>query len=341
MAEIAHTADHLLHYLARLREDVIWKLAGLGEYDLRRPLTPTGSNVLGLVAHLAFVEIGYFGEVVGRSTGIPSPWDDPDADPNTDLWVSADTSSAEVIALYRQAGEHTAQVVRELGLEGPGYVSWWRAEAGEGAGCAVDVGRLLVHVTVETARHAGQIDILREQLDGRAGLSQQATNLPTGYDWAAHVERVKRRLGPPVAGQGANRGSEDAMGAPPNAAQAISRPSSPLVGIQRCRRSRQARDPVRHQRKNPPRRSNRPTATSASAARGASVTVPAGGRNSPSACGIIKQWQLESGPPARPPARPPSCGRPIPDLLIGGFLLAALGPPSSCGRPISTPPRSG
>ena len=54
----------LQRYLARAREAVLWKLDGLSEHDVRRPLTPTGTNLLGVVNHLAGVEAGYFGDGV-------------------------------------------------------------------------------------------------------------------------------------------------------------------------------------------------------------------------------------------------------------------------------------
>ena len=38
-------------YLRGARETLVWKLEGLSEYDMRRPLTPTGTNLLGLVKH--------------------------------------------------------------------------------------------------------------------------------------------------------------------------------------------------------------------------------------------------------------------------------------------------
>jgi hypothetical protein len=61
MAGLDPKADFHL-YLQEAREALLWKLDGLGEYDVRRPLVPTGTNLLGLVKHLASVELGYFGD---------------------------------------------------------------------------------------------------------------------------------------------------------------------------------------------------------------------------------------------------------------------------------------
>jgi hypothetical protein len=60
-------------YLQAARDALLWKLDGLSEYDLRRPLTPTGTNLLGLVKHVALVESGYFGETFGRPFDAPLP----------------------------------------------------------------------------------------------------------------------------------------------------------------------------------------------------------------------------------------------------------------------------
>ncbi|RSM43278.1 hypothetical protein DMB66_53620 [Actinoplanes sp. ATCC 53533] len=77
-------ADHR-RYLQIARDALLWKLEGLSEYDARRPLVPTGTNLLGLVKHVAGVEAGYFGETFGRPFGEPMPWLDEGAEPNADI----------------------------------------------------------------------------------------------------------------------------------------------------------------------------------------------------------------------------------------------------------------
>ena len=81
----------LLGYLQRGREAVVWKLEGASELDVRRPLTPTGTNLLGLVKHLASVDAGYLGEVFGRPFPEPMPWTEDD-DVNADMWATPDES---------------------------------------------------------------------------------------------------------------------------------------------------------------------------------------------------------------------------------------------------------
>lgn len=164
----------LLTNLERAREAMLWKLDGLSEYDLRRPLTPTGTNLLGLVKHLASVELGYFGEVMGRPSGIPLPWfdDDPNLPANADMFATAEESSEQIIELYRSAGRHTAETVAALQLDAPGRVPWW-GERGD-----VTLQQILVHMIAESHRHVGHADIVREAIDGAAGMRPGVDNLP-------------------------------------------------------------------------------------------------------------------------------------------------------------------
>ena len=109
MADLRDTKAALQHYLQEARDALLWKLEGLGERDLRLPRTPTGTNLLGIVRHVANVEIGYFGPTFGREWPHPDhPLrvgdEDADADPQADWWVPADVSAAEVAEFYRQVG---------------------------------------------------------------------------------------------------------------------------------------------------------------------------------------------------------------------------------------------
>src|SRR3954463_1082941 len=93
-------------YLQAARDALLWKLDGLSEYDVRRPLVPTGTNLLGLVKHVAFVETGYFGDTFGRPFGPPLPEPDIDDDPNSDMWATADESRDDIVGLYREVWAH-------------------------------------------------------------------------------------------------------------------------------------------------------------------------------------------------------------------------------------------
>jgi hypothetical protein len=69
-------------YLQDARDVLLWKLEGLSEYDIRRPLTPTGTNLLGLVRHLAGAEAWYFGATFGRPFAATALWITGDAEPD-------------------------------------------------------------------------------------------------------------------------------------------------------------------------------------------------------------------------------------------------------------------
>jgi uncharacterized damage-inducible protein DinB len=186
-------AKRELHdYLQQGREAVLWKLEGLSERDARRPLTPTGTNVLGLVKHLAGVEGGYFGEVFGRPFPEPMPWMDGDVDggaePNADMWATAAESREDVVGLYRRVWEHSDATVEALALTDRGEVPWWRPETR-----SVTLHRILVHVVAETHRHAGHADVVRELVDGEVGLRAGAGNLPArdAAWWSAYRARLQ------------------------------------------------------------------------------------------------------------------------------------------------------
>ena len=191
MADLRDPKAALHHYLQEARDALLWKLDGLGERDLRLPRTPTGTNLLGIVRHVAHVEIGYFGPTFGRAW--PSP-DHPlvvtdaafDADPQSDWWVPAEIPATEVADFYRDVAAFSDRTIADLPLEAPGAVPWWPEERRE-----VSLARIVVHVISDTTRHAGHADILREGIDGAAGLKVAATNLPD-VDWSAYVDRLTR-----------------------------------------------------------------------------------------------------------------------------------------------------
>ena len=95
------TADFHRH-LQEARDALLWKLDGLSEYDVRRPLVPTCTNLLGLVKHVAGVELGYFGDAFGRPHHEPLPEFDPN-EPNADMWATPDESRAEIVDLYHRS----------------------------------------------------------------------------------------------------------------------------------------------------------------------------------------------------------------------------------------------
>ncbi|MGH9232734.1 MAG: DinB family protein [Acidimicrobiales bacterium] len=143
--------------LDRHREAVLWKVEGLDDDELRRPMTPSGTNVLGLVKHLAAVEYGWFCEPFGRPTE-PLPFDEDDED--ADLRVDPAETTADVLAFYERARGAADQVIADLDLDDTG-TAWF--------GDTVSMRWVLLHMVEETARHAGHIDIVRELIDGVTG----------------------------------------------------------------------------------------------------------------------------------------------------------------------------
>jgi uncharacterized damage-inducible protein DinB len=177
----------LTRYLQRGRDALLWKLDGLGEYEVRRPMVPTGTNLLGLVKHVATVESGYFGVVFGRPFPESLPWTAEDAEPNADMWATADESRDSITDLYRRVWAHSDQTIADLDLDSMGLVPWWPEDGRE-----VTLHRVLVHMIAETDRHTGHADIVRELIDGTVGHRPDSSNLDENNDWVAHRGRLEQ-----------------------------------------------------------------------------------------------------------------------------------------------------
>jgi hypothetical protein len=177
----------LQSYLQMNREALLWKLEGVSERDLRMPRTPTGLNLLGIVKHMANVELGYFGDTFERAWPTPEERVSEEAfgaDLQADWYSTPDESAAGLVDLYRRVWAFADATIAELPLNAKGRVPWWPADRQEAT-----LGRIVVHVLTDLARHAGQADILREGIDGAAGLRADSSNLPE-QDWAAYVGRL-------------------------------------------------------------------------------------------------------------------------------------------------------
>ena len=140
--------------LDRHRDVVLWKLEGLGEEQLRRPMTPSGTNLLGLVKHLAGVEYQWFAQTYGRET------EPLETDPVADMRARPHETTADIVAFYGRARAASDQVVEDSDLDTLG-MAWF--------GEQVSLRRVLIGMIEETARHAGHMDIIRELLDGTTG----------------------------------------------------------------------------------------------------------------------------------------------------------------------------
>lgn len=189
----------LHQYLRGLRTALLWKVDGLGERDARWPMTPTGTNLLGLLKHVASIEAGYFGLVFGRPFPEELPWTEEDAEDNADMWAGPEEDRESVRALALRVWEHGDATIDALDLDAPGHVPWW----GEN-GAEVSLHIVLVHVIAEVARHTGHADVVRELTDGLRGLREGNANLPPVDEewWAAYVARLQT-----VAAEAERRGA--------------------------------------------------------------------------------------------------------------------------------------
>jgi hypothetical protein len=154
----------LHRYLQVAREALLWKLDGLSEYDIRRPLTPTGTNLLGLIKHVASVELGYFGATFGRPCDEALPWYEDDAEPNADMWATPEESRQQIAGLYQRAWAHSDATIDTLALDATGVVPWWPDDR-----------------------------IVRELIDGAVGLRDGNDNMAPGDQawWEAYRRRLE------------------------------------------------------------------------------------------------------------------------------------------------------
>ncbi|MFE6483121.1 DinB family protein [Streptomyces sp. NPDC057757] len=142
--------------LDRHRNAVLWKLEGLDDERLRRPMTPSGTSLLGLVKHLGSVEYGWFRTAFGHET--EPLWFDPFA--GEDMSADQGETTAQIVDFYGRARAAADRTITEGSLDDLG-TSW--------NGATVSLRWVLIRVVEETARHAGHMDILRELIDGTAG----------------------------------------------------------------------------------------------------------------------------------------------------------------------------
>jgi hypothetical protein len=178
-------AKRALHAaLEEVRAGLLSRLDGLDDYDVRRPMTPSGTNLLGIVKHLVGVERGYLGECFGRPMPDPLPWyADGSVWDGADMWATAEESRDQLLGLYADACAHADTTIEELDLDTPGSVAWWPEERRR-----TDLATLLVRVLGDTARHAGQADVVRESIDGRGGSDHESFGDEAA--WAAYVDRI-------------------------------------------------------------------------------------------------------------------------------------------------------
>jgi uncharacterized damage-inducible protein DinB len=177
----------LHRYLQNARSTLLWKLDGLSSYDMRRPMTPTGTNLLGLVKHCAGVESGYFGRVMDRPFPGEDDLDWSDDDLAGGMYAMPGESREQVEDFYRRVWAHSDATIEEFPLDARGLVPWWPEDRRHAT-----LHTLLVHTIQETARHAGHADIVRESIDGAVGLREGVSNMAPAD--AAAWKQIRDRL---------------------------------------------------------------------------------------------------------------------------------------------------
>jgi len=152
--------DALVTSLDEQRMILAGKLRGLSREQAEAVAMPSGTTLLGLANHLAWVEIEWFQSVVaGRPIDLPA-----EVEPGVDasFSVADDASTESVLAFYDDACAASRLVLDEFGLDDVTKGAHWYF-----GHCSV--AWVLHHMIRETARHAGHADILRELTDGTTG----------------------------------------------------------------------------------------------------------------------------------------------------------------------------
>lgn len=158
--EPAHDADEktaLTLFLDYHRATLLWKVDGVSDQDLRRPMVPSGVSLLGLVKHLGYVERWWFQFRFADAGPFPVPWseDDPDAD----FRVEPGEATAEIVDFYKQQCRLSRQISAAASLD----------DRARREGCDHTLRWIMLHMIEETARHNGHADIFREEIDGSTG----------------------------------------------------------------------------------------------------------------------------------------------------------------------------
>jgi len=132
--------------------------------DRIRQASPTGTNLIGLVKHLAGLEYGYLGETFGRPPVVRPMWFRDDPATEIDSWATVDESSDEILDVYRQATAHADETIAMLNLDNPGKVPHWSKGHQE-----TTLWEAMSVMLGETTLHLGHAQIVRELIDGSLG----------------------------------------------------------------------------------------------------------------------------------------------------------------------------
>lgn len=167
----------VLHvHLKLARDALVFKVEGLSEAERRRPKTPTGTNLIGVVKHMTWIESWYLCDAFGQDRPeLPWEWD-PDAAlfSWSDMYAKPEETSDQLLAAYRAAAQAADRSIERLDLEATGQHP--------GAGIPMSLRSLLLIVLLDTTRHVGQSDIVRELIDGATGSRDAPSPFPGRTD---------------------------------------------------------------------------------------------------------------------------------------------------------------
>ena len=149
-----------MNSLNEQRTLVVWKLDGVDAAAAARSQVASGTSLLGIVKHLAWVERWWFDDYIGGGT-IGFPWSDDD--PDADFRIESGETVQSISQLYADSVIASNAVIE-------------RAADLDVTGTKLEHTRslrwVIVHMIEETARRLGHMDILRELLDGQTGYHQ-------------------------------------------------------------------------------------------------------------------------------------------------------------------------
>ena len=149
--------DLLNQYLDWYRAAILRKIDGASDEALRARIVPSQTTLLGIVKHLAYVEIWWF-QIVFAGREVEDDWDEQD--PDADWRIEPDDTTERVVSFYRETCDESRAIVASA--------DDFDAESAR-AGKKYNLRRIMIHMIEETARHAGHADILRELIDGQTG----------------------------------------------------------------------------------------------------------------------------------------------------------------------------
>ncbi|MFI5764176.1 DinB family protein [Streptomyces sp. NPDC051563] len=150
----------LTTFLDYARDTARAKCEGLSAENARTALLPGSPlmTVSGLINHLRWVEYYWF-QVVFLGEEDQGPW--TDEDPDREMRIAVDFPLGQLLDEYAAQSARYRELVAGHGLD--------EQARRERKGPRVDLRWILLHLTEETARHNGHLDILRELLDGTTG----------------------------------------------------------------------------------------------------------------------------------------------------------------------------